>query len=127
MKHPSTAAAWNISAYRGAISGRVLDAGCGLGDNAIYLAGRGYPVTGFDSSPTAIDQARTRASDAGVEVRFAVADADPAVVGGVRCGPIGPPRRSILRSAHSRTRSGASPRPVAIGRRFAARSGGLTG
>jgi SAM-dependent methyltransferase len=59
----------------GAISGRVLDAGCGLGDNAIYLAGRGYQVTGFDSSPTAIEQARTRASVAGVEVRFAVADA----------------------------------------------------
>ena len=59
----------------GAISGQVLDAGCGLGDNAIYLAGRGYPVTGFDSSPTAIEQARNRASDAGVQVRFDVADA----------------------------------------------------
>jgi SAM-dependent methyltransferase len=59
----------------GAISGHVLDAGCGLGDNAIFLAGRGYPVTGFDSSPTAIEQARIRASNAGVEVRFDVADA----------------------------------------------------
>ncbi len=59
----------------GAISGQVLDAGCGLGDNAIYLAGRGYPVTGFDSSATAIEQARIRASDAGVEVCFDVADA----------------------------------------------------
>ena len=59
----------------GAISGQVLDAGCGLGDNAIYLAGCGYQVTGFDSSPTAIEQARTRAADAGVEVRFDVADA----------------------------------------------------
>jgi|GEM_PF-386800 len=59
----------------GAISGQVLDAGCGLGDNAIYLARRGYAVTGFDSSPTAIEQARTRAADAGAEVRFDVADA----------------------------------------------------
>jgi SAM-dependent methyltransferase len=59
----------------GAISGQVLDAGCGPGDNAIYLARRGYPVTGFDSSPSAIEHARARASDAGVEVRFDVADA----------------------------------------------------
>jgi cyclopropane fatty-acyl-phospholipid synthase-like methyltransferase len=29
----------------GAISGKVLDAGCGLGDNVIYLACRDYSVT----------------------------------------------------------------------------------
>jgi SAM-dependent methyltransferase len=59
----------------GAISGKVLDAGCGLGDNVIYLASRGYySVTGFDSSPTAIEQARTRAFEAGVQARFDVAD-----------------------------------------------------
>ena len=59
----------------GAISGEVLDAGCGLGDNAIYLAGRGHSVTGLDSSLTAIAQARDRALAAGVQVRFEVADA----------------------------------------------------
>ena len=59
----------------GAIDGEVLDAGCGLGDNAIYLAYRGYSVTGLDSSPTAINQARARADAAGVRVRFDVADA----------------------------------------------------
>ena len=59
----------------GAITGQVLDAGCGLGDNAIYLAQRGHQVTGFDSSPTGIEQARARAAAAGVQVRFEVADA----------------------------------------------------
>ncbi|ULP41607.1 amidohydrolase family protein [Mycobacterium lentiflavum] len=59
----------------GAIGGEVLDAGCGQGDNAIYLAQRGYSVTGLDSSPTAIEQARARAAAAGARVRFQVADA----------------------------------------------------
>ena len=59
----------------GGISGEVLDIGCGLGDNAIFLASRGYSVAGLDGSPTAIEEARSRAAQAGVSVTFAVADA----------------------------------------------------
>ena len=50
----------------GGFSGEVLDIGCGLGDNAIYLASRGHSVTGLDGSPAAIEEARRRAADAGV-------------------------------------------------------------
>lgn len=59
----------------GAFRGRVLDAGCGAGENAIHLASRGYAVTGVDGSPSAVEIARRRAAGRGVEVDFQVADA----------------------------------------------------
>ncbi|MGH3632949.1 class I SAM-dependent methyltransferase [Mycobacterium sp.] len=59
---------------RGLVHGDVLDIGCGLGDNAVYLARQGFKVTGLDISPTALTTAERRARDAGVNVTFAVAD-----------------------------------------------------
>jgi uncharacterized protein (TIGR02246 family) len=52
---------------------RVLDVGCGTGDNAAWLAAAGAVVTAFDVSPTAVALARARFPDAGIA--WAVADA----------------------------------------------------
>lgn len=35
----------------------ILDAGCGSGENAAWLAGRGFRVVGIDVAPAAIDEA----------------------------------------------------------------------
>jgi SAM-dependent methyltransferase len=65
-----------IEAERGGrLHGAVLDVGCGLGDNAIYLASQGHQVTGIDTAASAVEQARHRARQHGVDVEFAVADA----------------------------------------------------
>jgi len=62
-------------AERGAFSGRVLDVGCGTGDNALHLASKGLEVVGADAAERAIDQARSKARLRGVHVRFTVQDA----------------------------------------------------
>ncbi len=53
---------------------RVLDFACGIGTQAIGLAGLGYCVTGSDISEAELDQARQRAEHSGVELRLEQAD-----------------------------------------------------
>jgi cyclopropane fatty-acyl-phospholipid synthase-like methyltransferase len=58
----------------GKISGDVLDVGCGTGENALYLAGRGHDVWGVDSAPAAIGIARKKAEERGLAATFLVKD-----------------------------------------------------
>lgn len=53
---------------------KTLDLGCGTGNYAIYLASKGFDVTGVDICPTAIRIAEENAKKKGVKCRFTVAD-----------------------------------------------------
>lgn len=53
---------------------KVLDLGCGMGSNAIWLAKHGFQASGFDLSPTAIMRAEAQAEKDGVECSFQVGD-----------------------------------------------------
>jgi SAM-dependent methyltransferase len=54
--------------------GRALDLACGEGQNAIWLASRGWRVVGVDFSPIAIDKARARAAREDLDVEFVCSD-----------------------------------------------------
>ena len=53
---------------------RAIDLGCGTGANAIYLAQHGFDVTGVDYAKAAIEKARARAREAGMQVDLRVDD-----------------------------------------------------
>lgn len=54
--------------------GKALDLCCGAGTNTVYLAEKGFEVTGIDISPTAIEFAKKKAEKANVKIKFKVAD-----------------------------------------------------
>lgn len=58
----------------GLAPGRALDLGTGEGRNAIWLAGRGWKVTGVDFSAVGLARAERLAADRGVHVDWVVAD-----------------------------------------------------
>jgi len=62
-------------------AGPVLDVACGSGRAAVWLAERGYRVTGIDWQPEALDLARRLARSRRVECRFLAGDLrDPGTV-----------------------------------------------
>jgi tellurite methyltransferase len=56
--------------------GHALDVACGVGQNAIWLAQRGFTVDAVDISLVAIERARRAAEHAGVVVNFIHSDLD---------------------------------------------------
>ncbi len=76
------AAPWDIgkpqktlTAIADRVAGRVLDAGCGTGEHALFFAARGHRVTGIDFVEKALRRARAKAAERGLAVEFLVKDA----------------------------------------------------
>jgi SAM-dependent methyltransferase len=57
------------------VTGSVLDAGCGTGENALFFAGRGHPVLGIDFLEGPIQEARRKAGERGRPGEFVQMDA----------------------------------------------------
>jgi len=62
-------------AARGMLTGQVLDAGCGTGEQTLLAASSGADALGVDVSPLAVERARAKAATRGISARFEVADA----------------------------------------------------
>src|SRR5579864_1829734 len=57
------------------ITGSVLDAGCGTGENALFFAARGIAVTGIDFLAEPIKRAKQKAIERGLKATFLMKDA----------------------------------------------------
>src|SRR5262245_63005299 len=57
------------------VTGRVLDAGCGTGEHALFFAARGHRVTGIDFVAGAVERARAKAAARDLAAEFLVKDA----------------------------------------------------
>lgn len=71
--HPS---AWLEQYLPGVTVGRALDVPCGAGRNAIFLASRGFSVTGIDISAVALARAEATARARGLSVDWVRRDLD---------------------------------------------------
>jgi len=56
------------------LSCKVLDIGCGTGDNSIWLSQNNFQVMGSDTSEIALEKAKEKASEANVKIDFMLAD-----------------------------------------------------
>jgi SAM-dependent methyltransferase len=61
-------------ARRGEFGGRVLDVGCGTGENALMTAAFGLDTTGVDAAPSGVAIAVRKARERGLSARFLILD-----------------------------------------------------
>jgi ubiquinone/menaquinone biosynthesis C-methylase UbiE len=70
MPGPNAALVAFVEEREDRLGRRVIDCGCGEGRDSLWLAKRGFEVTGVDVSRAALERARERAAAEGVDVTF---------------------------------------------------------
>lgn len=83
-KYPLEALPWELGRPRKVLvelvekglikKGKALDICCGAGTNALYLAEKGFQVTGIDISSKAIEYAKEKAKEENMKIQFQVED-----------------------------------------------------
>ena len=79
IRTPAERAAWDRIldlVLRGQVPGDALDVGSGTGFLSFELAGRGYRVTGIDFAPSMLAEARRKAAERAMAIRFEHGDAE---------------------------------------------------
>ncbi len=76
LPEPLVADAWLVEAVAEHVPGRALVLACGLGENAVWLATRGWQVDAVDVSVTGLQLASRLAARHNATVRFLAGDLD---------------------------------------------------
>ena len=82
----------------GLLTGTLLDVGCGTGENTLLAASHGATATGMDIAPTAIERARMKAAERGLDARFVVGDALSLAPLGVGLAELADPADTVIDS-----------------------------
>jgi ubiquinone/menaquinone biosynthesis C-methylase UbiE len=77
LREPAVRRAWSelLLPLLPSVPAQIVDLGCGTGSLSLLMAEAGHDVHGVDLSPRMVEVARTKATAAGLAVRFSVADA----------------------------------------------------
>ncbi len=102
-----------VAAVDGVPAGKALDVGMGQGRNSLFLAGKGWEVTGFDVAGVGLQKAKEQAAGAGLTITTVLASDEEFDFGRDRWDPIAIIYALAKRSVH-RVRDALKPGALVV-------------